>query len=156
MLDDSGTRLLTRRESPNRSAELLHPCRFGREGSDPFPNPVPQTDGIKKQLVTYKRADEVPLSFTLYLPADYQPGTKLPGLVWAYPYEFSDADTAGQVTGHRSKRSPELNYHQLFVLHGYALIDDAAMPIIGDAGDSQQHLRGPTAHGRAGRRRQGR
>jgi dipeptidyl aminopeptidase/acylaminoacyl peptidase len=133
MLDDSGTRLLTRRESPADP-----PNYYIRTGSDVkaltrFPNPAPQTAGIKKQLVTYKRADGVPLSFTLYLPANYQPGTKLPALVWAYPYEFSDADTAGQVTGHAAQAFSELNYHQLFVMHGYALLDNAAMPIIGDA-----------------------
>jgi dipeptidyl aminopeptidase/acylaminoacyl peptidase len=133
MLDDSGARLLTHRESPTDP-----PNYFIRTGADVkaltrFPNPAPQTAGIKKQLVTYKRADGVPLSFTLYLPANYKPGTKLPALVWAYPYEFSDADTAGQVTGHAAQAFSELNYHQLFVLHGYALLDNAAMPIIGDA-----------------------
>jgi dipeptidyl aminopeptidase/acylaminoacyl peptidase len=74
----------------------------------------------------------VPLSFTLYLPADYKPGTRLPAVLWAYPYEFSDADTAGQVTGHSTQSFTELNYHQLPVLHGYALLDNASMPIIGD------------------------
>jgi dipeptidyl aminopeptidase/acylaminoacyl peptidase len=133
VLDDSGTRLLTRRESPADP-----PNYYVRTASDVkplthFPDPTPQTAGIKKQLVTYKRADGVPLSFTLYLPADYKPGTKLPALVWAYPYEFSDADTAGQVTGHAAQAFSQLNYHQLFVLHGFALIDNAAMPIIGDA-----------------------
>ena len=93
---------------------------------------MPQAAGITKQLVTYKRADGVPLSFTLYLPANYKPGTKLPTVMWAYPYEFSDADTAGQVTGHEAQAFPELNYHQLVTLHGYALLDNAAMPIIGD------------------------
>jgi dipeptidyl aminopeptidase/acylaminoacyl peptidase len=82
--------------------------------------------------VNYKRADGVPLSFTLYLPADYKPGTRLPAVLWAYPYEFSDADTAGQVTGHSTQSFTELNYHQLPVLHGYALLDNASMPIIGD------------------------
>jgi dipeptidyl aminopeptidase/acylaminoacyl peptidase len=133
VLDDSGTRLLTRRESPADP-----PNYYVRTDSDVkpltrFPDPTPQTAGIKKQLVTYKRADGVPLSFTLYLPANYKPGTKLPALVWAYPFEFSDADTAGQVTGHAPQAFSQLNYHQLFVLHGFALIDDAAMPIIGDA-----------------------
>ncbi len=132
VLDDSGTRLLTRRESPTDP-----PNYFIRTGSElkaltNFPNPAPQTAGIKKQLVTYKRADGVPLSFTLYLPPDYRPGTRLPALVWAYPYEYSDADTAGQVTGHAAQAFNQLNYHQLFVLHGYALIDDAAMPVVGD------------------------
>jgi dipeptidyl aminopeptidase/acylaminoacyl peptidase len=141
VLDDKGTRILTRMESP-----VDPPNYFIRTSLNPAPsnlksdvkpltqfaNPMPQAAGIKKQLVTYKRADGVPLSFTLYLPADYKPGTKLPTVIWAYPYEFSDADTAGQVTGHEAQSFPVLNYHQLVVLHGYALLDNAAMPIIGD------------------------
>ena len=132
VLDDSGTKLLTRRESPTDP-----PNYYMRSGADlkaltHFTNPVPQTLKIKKELVNYKRADGVPLSFTLYLPPDYKPGTRLPAVVWAYPYEFSDVDTASQVTGHAAQSYTELNYHQLFVLHGYALIDNAAMPIIGD------------------------
>jgi dipeptidyl aminopeptidase/acylaminoacyl peptidase len=123
---------LTRRESPAEP-----PNYFIREGATlkaltKIPDPMPQAAGIKKQLVAYKRADGVPLSFTLYLPANYKPGTRLPTLMWAYPYEFSDADTAGQVTGHEAQAFPELNYHQLVTLDGYALLDNAAMPIVGD------------------------
>jgi dipeptidyl aminopeptidase/acylaminoacyl peptidase len=132
MLDDRGERLLIRRESPTEPPNYF--IRTGHEvkALTNFPNPTPQTLGIKKQRVTYTRKDGVPLSFTLYLPPDYKEGTRLPALVWAYPYEFSDADTAGQITGHATDSFTELNYHQLFVLHGYALIDNAAMPIIGD------------------------
>jgi dipeptidyl aminopeptidase/acylaminoacyl peptidase len=133
VLDDAGTHLLTRRESPTDP-----PNYFIRIGKDlkaltHYGNSMPQTAGISKQLVIYKRADGVPLSFTLYLPADYKPGTRLPAVLWAYPYEFSDADTAGQVTGHEARAFTELTYHQLPVLHGYALLDNAAMPIVGDA-----------------------
>jgi len=133
LLDDSGTRLITRRESPAEPPNYYIHSGSEAKTLTSFANPAPQTAGVKKQLVTYKRADGVPLSFTLYLPANYKPGTKLPALVWAYPYEFSDADTAGQVTGHGAQAFSQLNYHQLFVLNGFALIDDAAMPIIGDA-----------------------
>jgi dipeptidyl aminopeptidase/acylaminoacyl peptidase len=133
VLDDSGSRLLTRRESPADAPNYYIHAGPDAKALTSFPNPAPQTAGVTKQLVTYKRADGVPLSFTLYLPAGYKAGTKLPALVWAYPYEFSDVETAGQVTGHEAQAFPELNYHQLFVLHGYALIDNAAMPIIGDA-----------------------
>ncbi len=133
MLDDSGARLLTRRESPTDPPNFYIRSRSEVKALTHYPNPAPQTAGITKQLVTYKRADGVPLSFTLYLPAGYKPGTKLPAVVWAYPYEFSDASTAGQVTGHAAQAFSELNYHQLVVLDGYALLDEAAMPIIGDA-----------------------
>ena len=74
VLDETGARLLTRRESPTEP-----PNYFIRNGAElqaltHFPNPMPQTAGIQKQLVTYKRADGVPLSFTLYLPAGYKQG----------------------------------------------------------------------------------
>lgn len=131
VLDDQGTRLLTRRESPTEPPNYFIRSANAKTALTHFADPMPQAAGIKKQLVNYKRADGVPLSFTLYLPADYKPGTKLPTIVWAYPYEFTDADTAGQVTGHEAESFPELNYHQLCVLHGYALLDNAAMPIIG-------------------------
>ncbi|MBV8847685.1 MAG: S9 family peptidase [Bryobacterales bacterium] len=133
VLDDAGAKLLTRRESPTEP-----PNYFIRSGASltkltDYSDPMPQAAGVKKQLVTYKRADGVPLSFTVYLPANYKAGTRLPALIWAYPYEFSDTDTAGQVTGHADQAFNQLNYHQLAVLHGYALIDNAAMPIVGDA-----------------------
>jgi dipeptidyl aminopeptidase/acylaminoacyl peptidase len=132
VLDDKGTRLLTRMESPADPPNYFIRTSTGTTPLTRLPDPMPQAAGVRKRLVAYKRADGVPLSFTLYLPADYKPGTRLPTVVWAYPYEFSDADTAGQVTGHEAQSFPTLNYHQLVVLHGYALLDNAAMPIIGD------------------------
>jgi dipeptidyl aminopeptidase/acylaminoacyl peptidase len=91
---------------------------------------------VQKQLVTYKRNDGVQLSFTLYLPPDYQPGTKLPTVIWAYPYEYNDADTASQVSG-SSKRFTEIGgYSEIFfALGGYAVMDNAAMPIVGSDPD---------------------
>jgi len=98
-----------------------------------FPDPAPQLRGIKKQLVTYKRADGVPLSFTLYLPPNYKEGTRLPTVVWAYPLEFTDASTAGQVSGSTNRFTSIGSYsHLFFLLQGYAVLDDTTMPIVGD------------------------
>ena len=98
-----------------------------------FKDPTPQIRGIKKQLVTYKRADGVPLSATLYLPADYKEGTKLPLIVWAYPREFNDVKTAGQVSGSEDTftRIASIS-HLTFLTQGYAIMDSATMPVIGD------------------------
>jgi dipeptidyl aminopeptidase/acylaminoacyl peptidase len=65
-----------------------------------FENPVKSISGIYKEVITYKRADGVELSGTLYLPDGYdrQKKEKLPMVLWAYPREFKDASTAGQVT----------------------------------------------------------
>jgi dipeptidyl aminopeptidase/acylaminoacyl peptidase len=98
-----------------------------------FKDPTPQLRGIKKQLVKYKRADGVDLSFTLYLPPDYKEGTRLPTLIWAYPLEFTDASTAGQVSG-STNRFTQIGgmSHLFFLLQGYAVLDDATMPIVGN------------------------
>ena len=102
LLDDSGTKILTERESPTE-APNFYVRTLGSGGGEKalthYPDPTPQLRGITKQLVTYKREDGVPLSFMLYLPPGYKQGTRLPTVVWAYPLEFNDADTAGQVTG---------------------------------------------------------
>jgi dipeptidyl aminopeptidase/acylaminoacyl peptidase len=70
------------------------------------------------------------------LPPGYTPGQgTLPTLLWAYPREFLSEDTAGQVsaTPERFARvSPSTALP--FVLAGYAVLDDPAMPIIGRNG----------------------
>ncbi len=97
-----------------------------------FADPQPQLRGITKELVTYKRKDGVDLSATLYLPKGYS-GGKLPVFVWAYPLEFNDAATAGQVSGspYRFTRVSGAS-HLLLLTQGYAVLDNATMPIVGD------------------------
>jgi dipeptidyl aminopeptidase/acylaminoacyl peptidase len=107
--------------------------RWARRALTAFDDPQPALRGISKELVTYERDDGVPLSATLYLPADYKPGTRLPLLVWAYPIEFNDAATAGQVgvSPHRFTRVRGSS-HLALLTQGYAILDGATMPIIGD------------------------
>jgi dipeptidyl aminopeptidase/acylaminoacyl peptidase len=95
------------------------------------PDPTPELRKIKKQLVKYKRADGVELSFTLYTPPDYKEGTKLPAVLYAYPQDFADSKQAGQVTGSQQTFT-RLPPYRLMLLAGYAVIDNAAFPIVGD------------------------
>ena len=98
-----------------------------------FEDPTPQIRGLKKQLVKYKRKDGIPLSATLYLPADYREGDRLPLLVWAYPREFNDPSTAGQVVGSDARFTRMRGItHLTFLTQGYAVMDAATMPIVGD------------------------
>jgi dipeptidyl aminopeptidase/acylaminoacyl peptidase len=125
---------LTRRESPSEA-----PNYFVRRGPElrvltNYPDPAPQLRGIRKQLVTYQRADGVQCSFTLYLPPDYQPGKRLPTVLWAYPREYNDPETAGQVAGSAQRFTSILGYsHLFFLLRGYAVLDGATMPVVGDS-----------------------
>jgi dipeptidyl aminopeptidase/acylaminoacyl peptidase len=98
-----------------------------------FPDPHPQLTGIEKRILTYTRKDGVPLSGTLYLPPAYEPGQRLPLVIWAYPLEFNDGDTAGQVRAAPRKFTRLSGTSPLlFLTQGYAVLDDAAMPIVGD------------------------
>jgi dipeptidyl aminopeptidase/acylaminoacyl peptidase len=102
-----------------------------------FPDPQPSIRGIHKELVKYKRADGVELSFTLYLPANYQQGVRLPTVIWAYPYEYNDADTASQVSGSTKRFTEMRGYSELFfALEGYAVLANTAMPIVGSDPDT--------------------
>ena len=131
-----GTRFMTRKESPLDPPNLY--LRSTAASQTPqkltnFPDPSPSLRGITKKLVKYKRADGVDLSFTLYLPPNYKEGTKLPTLVWAYPLEFTNAAVAGQVAG-STNRFTQIGgiSHLFFALMGYAVLDNATMPIVGD------------------------
>ncbi len=97
-----------------------------------FKDPAPQLTGIRKERVTYKRADGLDLSGTLYLPPGYKEGTRLPVVVWAYPLEYDTADTAGQVRGSVNRFTFFRGTSQLFfVTQGYAVLDNAEMPVVG-------------------------
>jgi dipeptidyl aminopeptidase/acylaminoacyl peptidase len=98
-----------------------------------MPDPTPSLRGITKQLVKYKRADGVDLSFTLYLPPGYQQGTRLPAVVWAYPLDYADPQMAGQVVG-STQRFTILGWplQLFFLLDGYAVIDNPSLPVVGD------------------------
>src|SRR5206468_12173137 len=90
-----------------------------------YTDPTPILRKIRKQLVTYNREDGVKLSFTLYLPPDYKEGTRLPTVVWAYPTEYNDAETAGQVTGSTARFTSITGPSEVFyVLAGYALLEN--------------------------------
>ncbi len=96
-----------------------------------IPDPTPAVRAIKKRLVTYKRADGIDLSFTLYTPPGYVEGTRVPTILYAYPLDFADASSAGQVTGSQATFT-RLRQYQLLLLAGYAIIDRASFPVIGD------------------------
>ncbi len=99
-----------------------------------YSNPVTVLDGMHKELITYKREDGLDLSATLYLPPDYDAEDgPLPMVMWAYPQNYRSASAAGQISG-----SPyEFDYigwwsPLVWLTQGYAVLDDPAMPIVGE------------------------
>ncbi len=96
-----------------------------------IPDPTPAVRAIRKRLVTYKRKDGVDLSFTLYTPPDYKEGTRVPAILCAYPLDYANSKTAGEISG-SEQYFTRLRDYQLLLLSGYAIIDNAAFPIVGD------------------------
>lgn len=135
LLSGDGSKFLTRYETPDDPPNYFVRTAGSAEKKalTSFPDPAPQLKGITKQLVTYKRADGVGLSFTLYLPPNYQKGTALPSVVWAYPLEYNDAATASQVSGSPYRFTTVSGLSELFFLtQGYAVLDNMTMPVVGD------------------------
>ena len=134
LLSDDGRSVLTRYET-----RVDAPNYFIRDVSagskrplTTFTDPAPQIRSVEKQLITYKRKDGVQLSGTLYLPPGRKAGERLPLIMWAYPVEFGDADSASQVTGSPNRFTIVSGASHLYLLlQGYAVLDDASMPIVG-------------------------
>jgi len=95
-----------------------------------IPDPTPAVRGVKQRLVKYTRKDGTPLSFTLLTPPGYKEGTRIPAILYAYPLDYASASTAGQISGSEREFMRIANY-RLLLLSGYAIIDNAAFPIVG-------------------------
>jgi dipeptidyl aminopeptidase/acylaminoacyl peptidase len=134
LLDDDAGRIVTRRESRTDPPNVY--VRDRAKGTQAaltaYQDPAPQLAGVTRQLITYERADGVKLSATLMLPPGYKAGDRPPMVFWAYPREFTDAGTAGQVSGSPSRFITITGAsHLLLLTQGYAILDDPAMPIVG-------------------------
>jgi dipeptidyl aminopeptidase/acylaminoacyl peptidase len=130
-----GNRLVTRRESLTEPPDyFVRDLASGKSRAlTHTPHPYPELATVKRELVQYKRADDLALSGTLYTPPGYDGKARLPVLLWAYPHEFKDKKAAGQVKD-SPYRFPRVSWASpLFWLErGFAVFDDPAFPIVGE------------------------
>lgn len=137
--DNTGTLIISREsveEAPNYYRVNLRNRELTRITD--FPDPYPSLQGVQKQQLTYRRADGLTLTGTLYLPKGYKKEDgPLPMLMWAYPREFKTAAAAAQVKG-SPYRFTRISWGSpiYWVTRGYAVLDNADMPIVGE-GDEQ-------------------
>ncbi|MEY4565884.1 MAG: Prolyl tripeptidyl peptidase precursor, partial [Planctomycetota bacterium] len=128
-------KIITSRESKHEPPNcwLLNHSSTTKKQLTHFPDPTPQVRKFRKELLRYRRDDGTELSATLYLPPSYRDGERLPLLIWAYPQEYNDAQTAGQVTT-SPNRFTNLSgcSHLMLLTQGYAVLNNATMPIVGD------------------------
>ena len=104
-----------------------------------FENPFKSIQNVHKEVISYKRDDGLELEGTLYLPIGYdmQKKEKMPMLLWAYPREFKDKNSASQNTTNPNEFIyPYYGSPIYWVTQGYVVLDDAAFPILGE-GDEE-------------------
>jgi dipeptidyl aminopeptidase/acylaminoacyl peptidase len=141
-LNEEAKILLTRYETPTDPPNYYVRDLNGnsKRAVTEFKDPQPQLRGVTHQFVTYQRKDGVKLSATLYLPPGYKPGQRLPVIMWAYPREFGDPDSASQITGSPNRFTIVSGYSHLFLLlSGYAIFDNPTMPIVGPGETANDH-----------------
>ncbi len=140
ILDRAKLTVLTTRETPeeipNYCVRKLKPGKKENplQQVTTFPHPYPDLKGVQKQVLRYQRDDGVALTATLYLPVGYKKEDgPLPTLLWAYPREFKDKDAASQVVGSPFQFN-RISYWgaAAFVTRGYAILDNATIPIVGE------------------------
>jgi dipeptidyl aminopeptidase/acylaminoacyl peptidase len=143
LLAPDGSRFLTRHETPKDPPNFFVRSTGGEDRAiSHFVDPTPILRSVRTSLVTYKRADGVPLSMTVSLPPDYKEGERRPAILIGYPLEYTNAKMAGQVTGSpykflafsESDLGPgggDSGSPMYLVLHGYVILSSVAMPIVG-------------------------
>lgn len=143
VLDLKKGKFLVRVESPNQFPNYY--IRNIKSKKEPlqavtnFKNPFEQLGNAHKEVITYKRDDGVELSGVLYLPPGYdmEKKEKIPMIMWAYPVEYKDKKSGGQISASPYEFTYVYYGSPVFWLtRGYAILDDAAFPIVGE-GDEE-------------------
>ena len=129
--------VLIRRESQTQSPNYFAASLSGGEpvAVTHFASPYANIKMPTRQMLKYKRADGVDLTATLWTPAGYSKSEgPLPTVVEAYPAEFKTRAAASQVAG-SPNRFPSFGWGGsavYFAQIGYAVMENAAIPIIGE------------------------
>lgn len=97
---------------------------------------APEFTALTRKRVVVTRADGIKFVVRVTLPAGYQAGTRLPGMFWLYPYEYTD-----QAGYDRSLRTENVNQFltsaprtiEYLATQGYA-VANFNPPIIGETG----------------------
>ncbi|NCC45865.1 MAG: S9 family peptidase, partial [Bacteroidia bacterium] len=132
-------RIQSQTEYPNLYMRNLKRKRNNLLQLTDFDNPFKVLSSVHKEVIRYKREDGIELSGTLYLPVGYDMEKKerVPMLLWAYPREYKDAAAASQVTQNPNQFTmPSYGSFVYWVTRGYAVLQDAAFPIVGE-GDTE-------------------
>lgn len=137
-LDDDFREVLVTRESPAQVADAW--LRTTASGAltrlTQNVDHAPEFTALRREQIWVTRADGIRFLVNVTLPAEYREGTRLPGMFWFYPYEFTDqAGYDRRVRTENVNRFPASGPRTIEFLatQGYA-VANFNPPIIGEQG----------------------
>ena len=137
-IDMKSGKILVRIESQNEYPNYYFRNIFKENSLTPvtsFENPFTSLQNVHKEVISYKREDGLDLEGTLYLPVGYDMSKKekMPMILWAYPREYKDKNSASQSTTNPNRFIyPYYGSPIYWVTRGYVVLDNAAFPIVGE------------------------
>ncbi len=98
-------------------------------------NPYPEFTDSRREYFEFTRRDGLKIRGRISLPPDYQPGTRIPGVFWTYPREYSSnkdykTATIRSVNLNSFRKFSYRNASDAWISQGYALVEPD-IPIIG-------------------------
>lgn len=100
------------------------------------------TQAIRKRLLVTRPRDGYKFYIDVTLPKDYREGTRLPGIIWFYPTEFStqqEYDQRRRTTNINAFANVAARSPEIWVTQGYVVIQPVDIPIVGPTGRMNDH-----------------
>ncbi len=144
-LDDDFSKAIVTRQSPamvpnsflldtksGKLTQLTHNADFAPE----------VTHAIRKRLLAVRPRDGYKFYIDVTLPPDYREGTRLPGIIWFYPTEFTtqaEYDQRVRTTNVDAFPTVSPRAPEIWVTQGYVVIQPQDIPIVGPQGRMNDH-----------------
>ncbi len=144
-LDDDYKKIIITKQSPTMAPdEYLHDVAGGSDtkltkNADFAPE---VTGAIRKRLWVTRPRDGYKFDIDVTLPKDYREGTRLPGIIWFYPTEFTtqaEYDQRRRTTNIEAFPNVGPRGPEIWVTQGYVVIQPQDIPIVGPQGRMNDH-----------------
>lgn len=138
VLSADASLLLTRRESAKEPPNywIGAPGKSEMYALTRFASAASRLADSRLVPLHYRRNDGQSLTASLYLPPGYDGESQLPLIVWAYPREVVATSDTGAIANDERYLTFERAFRLFFLLRGYAVLDEVAMPIVGKEGEA--------------------
>jgi len=144
-LDDDYSKVIVSKQSPTMVPDsYLRDMKSGAETkltkNADFAPEVSQA--IRKRLLVERPRDNYKFFIDVTLPRDYKEGTRLPGIIWFYPTEFStqqEYDQRRRTTNINQFANVAARSPEIWVTQGYVVIQPVDIPIVGPTGRMNDH-----------------